>query len=887
MRKAIFVLAGMAATAQAQVFDWNNAAGGNWNVAANWLPVGVPGSGHTANIGGVTPYTVVASSSLSIGVLNLTNALAEVQVASGTILTLQSMLSGVGRVRVTGSSTLGQSTLSVGAGSLVDAKIDIEVTSGTNLWARVFDASGAGADPILGPNSVISGFGRLEGNFVYQGLVTADSIGEEIVYSNNVNGGTHEMLGGGRLIWNARTFTNCVIRGQPTVTSAQGTLVVGTGVTFEDTVTVSGDNTIGQGTLSLAASSVFDAEVVLSAGAGGTTWARLFDSSGTGPDPILGPNSVVSGIGRLEGNFNYQGLVTADAIGEEIVYSNNVTGGTHEMLGGGRLIWNARTFSDCVIRGQPAVTSAQGTLVVGTGVTFEDTVTVSGDNVVGQGTLSLAAGSVFDTEVVLNAGAGGNTWARLFDSSGTGADPVLGPNSIVTGHGRIEGNFDYQGLVSADAPGEFLLYTNNVVGGTHEMLGGGTLIWNARTFTNCVIRGQPTVTPAQSTLIVGTGVTFEDTVTVSGDNMVGQATLSLATGSVFDSKVVLNAGTGGNTWARLFDSSGTGPDPVLGPNSLVTGLGRIDGNFVYQGLVAADDAGEEIFYTNNVSGGTHEMSNGGKFVWNARTFSDCVIRGQPEVTTASGLLTLGTGVEVQDPIVVTGSSAVGQASLQALAGVTIDADVVLNATAGGTTWARLLDASGTGTDPTIAETSSVSGFGRLEGNFTNAGTLAPGFGPDDAGEVAQTSAVTCQSTATMDIEIGGAITTEFDRITGGGTLDLAGTLNVSYFGGYIPSGDERLAIVSGPNVSGAFDSILFAQFLSPTGPEHVVYTPTQVLVVMCYADCDGNAALDFFDFLCFQNDFAAGADYGDCDLSGSLDFFDFLCFQNKFVTGCP
>ncbi|MFG0286470.1 MAG: hypothetical protein ACF8R7_18810 [Phycisphaerales bacterium JB039] len=55
----------------------------------------------------------------------------------------------------------------------------------------------------------------------------------------------------------------------------------------------------------------------------------------------------------------------------------------------------------------------------------------------------------------------------------------------------------------------------------------------------------------------------------------------------------------------------------------------------------------------------------------------------------------------------------------------------------------------------------------------------------------------------------------------------------------------------------------------------------------CYADCDGNGALDFFDFLCFQSAFAAGDFYADCDASGALDFFDFLCFQNRFDVGCP
>src|SRR5690606_31653058 len=55
----------------------------------------------------------------------------------------------------------------------------------------------------------------------------------------------------------------------------------------------------------------------------------------------------------------------------------------------------------------------------------------------------------------------------------------------------------------------------------------------------------------------------------------------------------------------------------------------------------------------------------------------------------------------------------------------------------------------------------------------------------------------------------------------------------------------------------------------------------------CYADCDGSGELDFFDFLCFQNAFAAGDCYADCDESGNLDVFDFVCFQNEFAAGCP
>ncbi|MFG0286137.1 MAG: GC-type dockerin domain-anchored protein [Phycisphaerales bacterium JB039] len=55
----------------------------------------------------------------------------------------------------------------------------------------------------------------------------------------------------------------------------------------------------------------------------------------------------------------------------------------------------------------------------------------------------------------------------------------------------------------------------------------------------------------------------------------------------------------------------------------------------------------------------------------------------------------------------------------------------------------------------------------------------------------------------------------------------------------------------------------------------------------CNPDCDESGTLDIFDFLCFQNAFAAGDPYADCDKSGALDFLDFLCFQNWFTAGCP
>ena len=54
----------------------------------------------------------------------------------------------------------------------------------------------------------------------------------------------------------------------------------------------------------------------------------------------------------------------------------------------------------------------------------------------------------------------------------------------------------------------------------------------------------------------------------------------------------------------------------------------------------------------------------------------------------------------------------------------------------------------------------------------------------------------------------------------------------------------------------------------------------------CRADMDGDGALTIFDFLTFQNLFAAQDPRADFDGDGQFTIFDFLTFQNEFAAGC-
>src|SRR5690606_36923427 len=87
---------------------------------------------------------------------------------------------------------------------------------------------------------------------------------------------------------------------------------------------------------------------------------------------------------------------------------------------------------------------------------------------------------------------------------------------------------------------------------------------------------------------------------------------------------------------------------------------------------------------------------------------------------------------------------------------------------------------------------------------------------------------------------------------------------------------------AGSSVAGGTAAAMVAAMIG------AVIVPAPVtLAESCYADCDESGELDFFDFLCFQNEFALQTPYADCDESGGHDFFDFLCFQDAFAAGCP
>jgi autotransporter-associated beta strand protein len=97
---------------------------------------------------------------------------------------------------------------------------------------------------------------------------------------------------------------------------------------------------------------------------------------------------------------------------------------------------------------------------------------------------------------------------------------------------------------------------------------------------------------------------------------------------------------------------------------------------------------------------------------------------------------------------------------------------------------------------------TLSGNGTVEGDVVNGGTLTPGASP---GTLTITGNYTQMSTGVLAVELAGVsqgVTYDLLKITG--DASLAGALNVTLIGGFVPSPDDVFAIMTYSNVSGNF-----------------------------------------------------------------------------------
>ncbi len=105
------------------------------------------------------------------------------------------------------------------------------------------------------------------------------------------------------------------------------------------------------------------------------------------------------------------------------------------------------------------------------------------------------------------------------------------------------------------------------------------------------------------------------------------------------------------------------------------------------------------------------------------------------------------------------------------------------------------------TGPVSLQGGLLSGSGMVSGNVNNAAVVGPG---DSAGTISITGNYTQTSAGTLNIELGGVATGQFDQLLVSGTATLDGTLNVSLINGFTPTPPQSFPVLTFVSRSGDF-----------------------------------------------------------------------------------
>jgi hypothetical protein len=399
------------------------------------------------------------------------------------------------------------------------------------------------------------------------------------------------------------------------------------------------------------------------------------------------------------------------------------------------------------------------------GVTLNNSATGTVDaegSPLGGGTLTLAAGSSAGTFRVA-------TTATLdFTHSSAGFAFLDGATAV--GEGRLQ-LFDFSGPLAVTVSGHVSLQT--------VFLGFGTLTVNAGGSLD-----------VQSLRLSGGTLTGPGDLTVGGDLVWTGGTLG-GTGQTFLEGTAQVGGIGGFVTldGRTVNNDGTAT--FLPPASLA-----VQGDGVWN-----NDAGASLTLpggssVNALGFGPHAALNNAGLLQTAG--SGTVTVAVPLTNADTGTIQVRSGTTLSSPSFSPGAFQTSGTVTIATGAAFVMASYTQ--TGGTTTVDGTLTANPGGV---FLNGGFLGGSGTINGNVTNAAELAPGGSPGTLtinGNYTQTSA------GVLDIEIGGRLPDQYDRLVINGTASLAGTLNVVLLNGYVPGAGTSFGVLTFRSHSGDFDA---------------------------------------------------------------------------------
>ena len=774
----------------------------------------------------------VSAGTLTINsIKNVTNTGTLEATGGGTLFINASTVNNAGgTINAGSSSTVNFSAATINGGNLSSAGSGVIQAVFTDTLNGVTISSGT--TYFLNNNST-----SLTGDLINKGTVDVGNSSASsglLVEGTVANTGTINLSGGGTINLNNAGSEIEGVSGNETLVNHDN-LIQGQGRiqflgSFQNQATVNAN--VSGGTLEINSINSVTNTGTLEATGGGTLLINGSTVNNAGGTIFAGPSSTVnfSAATINGGNLSSAGSGVIQGVFTDTLNGVTITSGTTYFLS------NNDTYltGDLINKGTVDVgnsSASSGLLPYGT--------------VANNGTINLSGGGTINLN---NAGSAIEGFS--------GNETLVNHDNLIQGQGRIQslGSFQNQATVNANVSGGTLEINaiNNVVNtGTLKASGGGTLFINGSTVNNAggTIFAGPSSTVNFSAATInggnlssaGSGViqaVFTDT--LNGVTITSGTTYFLSNNDTYLTGDLINKGTVdvGNSSA----SSGLLPYGTVANNGTINLSGGGTINLNNAGSAIEGFSGNEtlINHDNLIQGQGYIESL--KSFQNGGTVSANVSGGtlliQDAPTTNSGTFQVGSGstLVVNGAFTTSGTVNIGDlhspsASLFQMAG----ANNFVQTSGTTTLWSA-------GSTLSVAFGQSVNiqggllqGFGTIQGNLFNAGTVHPGDGP---GVLTVNGNYTQNSGGILDIEIGGSRPgTDFSvlNVSGLATLNTGGLLDVSLLNGFSPTSNETFVILTSGGLSGMFadntiqlGNVTFTVEYSPTGYTNDVVLSAQV-----------------------------------------------------------
>jgi autotransporter-associated beta strand protein len=540
----------------------------------------------------------------------------------------------------------------------------------------------------------------------------------------------------------------------------------------------------GSGTVSLIGANTYSGGTDIQQGA-----IRVTDISflGTGAITVQAGAALdlsIAGQQTLNQSVTGAGILRKSDVGELTLLSNSLTGGVD--IVGGRVIVNTAA----ALGGGPVTTAADTQLVFDNGTTEVSNTVISGAGALtknGNGLLVMNNANSFTGGTVINSGRVG-----LNNGLGLGTGDVVVLQNAILGIGGV--NF----ANNVSGAGQIIKTANNVavMTGTNTHSGGtdiqqGGIIVNSPAALGT---GAVSLSGANTTLTVN----YSGTTNVALNNQINGVGTLIKDGS---GTVVMNAS--GNSY-----SGGT----LISAGRLGLNFGDSLGTGIVQINSGAELALGDITFSNNVQGAGQ------------------IIKTSAGATTLSGTNTHSGGISILGgSLNVTGSGALGSGTVNIAAGAALNytntnAVTFANGLSGSGSFNKLgtgqlsfannfalgslnlqagrtrMNVVGT-TNVIVGANATLDGTGRIIGNLTNNGTIAPG---NSIGTLTVQGNYTHNANSVLEIEFDGAGNIDLLDVTGNATLN-GGTLRFVSIGGAEGQGGTFLR--TGGTLSGTFATV--------------------------------------------------------------------------------